>query len=93
MVLSAGSSLVLSCFSTGPPETTLAWYHNATRLDPSTDADVRVNLDGTLTIRNTDISNTGTYTCNVSTSFTFVLSHVQVVVGGRWSLIPVWSKA
>ena len=36
-----------------------------------------------LSIVRAEISDTGMYTCNVSTSFTFVLSQVEVIVGGK----------
>lgn len=84
VIIPAPSLLTLRCESSGPPGTALNWYHDGNRLDPDSDSNVVIQQDGTLVVTNTTIGQTGTYTCNVSTSFTFVLSQFQVIIGGNW---------
>ena len=81
----AGTSFSLNCIATGPAETVLKWYLNDTLLDPDSDPAVMIDNDGTLTVISPGISYTGAYTCNVSTSFTFVLSRVNVIVGCKFN--------
>ena len=81
----AQSPLTLTCRSS-PPEASLRWYFNGTRLDPASNSGETVGPDGTLTITNPNISYTGTYTCNVSTSFAVALAHIQVIVGGKCNM-------
>lgn len=81
VVVPALSPLTLSCSAS--PATSLTWYLNSTRLAPDLDSNLFIQQDGTLVVSSANISYTGTYTCNVSTSFTFVVSQVEVVVGGE----------
>lgn len=83
VIISANSLLILNCTGLGPPETSTNWYLNGARLDPESDSNVMVQADGMLIVSDASISYTGTYFCNVSTSFAFVLSSVEVIVGGK----------
>ena len=84
-----GTSFTLDCTFSGPPNTFLNWYLNNTLLSSSTDQQVQILSNGSLAIANPTTSYSGVYTCNVSTSATFITAQISLTVGGMQVFVCV----
>ena len=79
-----GRSFVLNCTISGPPSTTLRWYHNTTVLPNPNTPGVQISPSGFLTVSSAAVNHSGEYTCNASTSYAYSAAHVTVIVGSKF---------
>ena len=78
-------SINIQCTIVGPPTSIISWYHNGTILT----ADDRIKIVtlsfslSSLTISDIVLSDSGVYSCNVSSGVGFHFVSVEVTVGGE----------
>jgi hemicentin len=85
MIVNAGNSLILDCLATGNPLPVITWLKDGERLvsnceSPSGGACVELGMDGSVYIRDTQLSDTGTYTCLATNTAGQAVYEVHVLV-------------
>ena len=83
--LPTDSSLTITCNVSMQQGSTVAWYHNNTRLTETSRIQI-LQLSPviwTLTVAGTAFSDNGVYTCNVTNNYVFDFVSLNVIIGSK----------
>ncbi len=81
--IQVGTTFSLLCSFSGPPSVVQVWSLNGAPLSPSTDPNLSITPDGTLTVTGPQEQYSGEYVCNVTTSYSFDFVRITVFVGSK----------